>query len=83
MARFATSLGMAGFVCVCSFEHENPRELDLRYVLVIHTLKNRSMDVKPLYKGLMRECVCVRATMCMQASNVSVVIVSTRQSASA
>ncbi len=47
-------LGMAGFTFVCSVEHENPRELDLGYVLVIHKLKNRSRDVNPAYKGLTR-----------------------------
>ncbi len=42
---------------MCSLEHENPRELDLGYVLVIHKLKNRSRDVIPVYKGLMYQRV--------------------------
>ncbi len=52
MARFANELGMAGFTSVCSLEHENPRELDQGYVLVVHKLKNRSRGVNPVYKGL-------------------------------
>ncbi len=37
-----------------SLEHENLRELDLGYVLVIHKLKNRSTcrNVNPVYKEL-------------------------------
>ncbi len=52
MARFANLL--AGFTSVCSLEHENPRELDLGYVLEIQKLKNRSRDANPVYKGLTR-----------------------------
>ncbi len=51
MARFA-NLGWLTLHSVCSLEHENPRELDLGYVLVIHKLKNRSRDVNPVYKEL-------------------------------
>ncbi len=50
MARF---VNLADFLTsVYSLEHENPRELDLGYVLVIHKLKNRSRDVNPVYKEL-------------------------------
>ncbi len=54
MARFVNLLGMAVFtsVCACGLEHENLRELDLGYVVVIHKLKNRSRNVNPVYKEL-------------------------------
>ncbi len=52
MARFANLLGMAGLTSVCSLEHENLRELNLGYVLVIHKLNNRPGNVNPVYKEL-------------------------------
>ncbi len=55
MARFVNLLGLAGFISVCGLEHENLREMDLWYVLVIHKLKNRSRNINPVYKEL-RAC---------------------------
>ncbi len=51
MAKFADLhvLKMADFNSVCSLEHENLREQNLGYVLVIHKLKNTPRDVNSVY----------------------------------
>ncbi len=52
VAKFTNLLRVADFTSVCSLEHENLKELDLGYVLVIHKLKNISRDVNPVYEEL-------------------------------
>ncbi len=52
MVRLVNVLRKADSKSVCSFVHENPRELNLRYAKGIRKLQNRPRDISLVLKEL-------------------------------